>query len=169
MKQFLPRLTPNQIVLLISRGETSLALHLLVLTVLLTKLIPDNIIDPWGYLYSQIQAFNKRYGRVCLKLVLTFLLGLGVNLVALNTENSKLKPDKRLWSRWRMTKEWRHNQILRRSTSLRFSVGAQGWLPQWWKNDWTSHARLIFKSSLYRVWDNSRQQQEEATTKTTIY
>ena len=53
-----------------------------------------NIIDPWGYLYTQIQAFNKRYGRVCLKLVLTFLLGLGVNLVALNTENSKLKPDK---------------------------------------------------------------------------
>ena len=43
---------------------------------LLNKLIIDNIIDPWGYLYSQIQAFNKRYGRVCLKLVLTFLLGL---------------------------------------------------------------------------------------------
>ena len=38
-----------------------------------TKLIIDDIIDPWGYLYTQIQAFNKRYGRVCLKLVLCFI------------------------------------------------------------------------------------------------
>ena len=51
-------------------------------------LIIDNIIDPWGYLYTQIQAFNKRYGRVCLKLVLTiFAWYWGDNLVALKIRN----------------------------------------------------------------------------------
>ena len=80
--------------LFFSFPEVRLLLKINFTSFAITKLIIDNIIDPWGYLYPQIQAFNKRYGRVCLKLVLTFLLGLGVNLVALNTENSKLKPDK---------------------------------------------------------------------------